>query len=132
MEDELKYTTPPQDRKPPVLDLYHTEKNIIFRDAVLKEMDKFKVDAIVYPTWSNQPRLVGDTTSPDGDNSQILSPQTGMPAITVPIGYTKEGLPAGMTFFGKLFDEPTLIKFAYSYEQATKHRKAPKNFPAIK
>jgi Asp-tRNA(Asn)/Glu-tRNA(Gln) amidotransferase A subunit family amidase len=76
--------------------------------------------------------LVGDTTSPDGDNSQILSPQTGMPAITVPIGYTKEGLPAGMTFFGKLFDEPTLIKFAYSYEQATKHRKAPKNFPAIK
>ena len=132
MEDELKYTTPPQDRNPPVLDLYHTEKNVIFRDAVLKEMDKFKVDAIVYPTWSNQPRLVGDTTSPDGDNSQILSPQTGMPAITVPIGYTKEGLPAGMTFFGKLFDEPTLIKFAYSYEQATKHRKAPKNFPAIK
>ena len=131
MEDELKYTTPPQDRKPPVLDLYHTEKNIKFRDAVLAEMDKYKVDAIVYPTWSNQPRVVGDTTSPDGDNSQILSPQTGMPAITVPIGYTKEGLPAGMTFFGKLFDEPTLIKFAYSYEQATKHRRPPKIFPAI-
>jgi len=132
MEDELKYTTPPQDRNPPVLDLYHTEKNIKFRNAVLAEMEKYEVDAIVYPTWSNQPRVVGDTTSPDGDNSQILSPQTGMPAITVPIGYTKEGLPAGMTFFGKLFDEPTLIKFAYSYEQATKHRRSPKNFPAIK
>jgi len=132
IKDELKHTTPPQDRRPPVLDLYHTEKNINFRDAVIKEMDKYKVDAIVYPTWSNQPRKVGDMTSPDGDNSQILSPQTGMPAITVPIGYTKENLPVGITFFGRLFGEPTLIKFAYSYEQGTKYRKSPANFPDIK
>ena len=66
--------------------------------------------------------------SPDGDNSQILSPQTGMPAITVPAGYTKENLPVGITFFGRLFDEPTLIKLTYSYEQATKHRVSPAIF----
>lgn len=132
IEDELKYTTPPQDRTPPVLDLYRTKKNIDFRNAVLEQMNKYKVDAIIYPTWSNQPRKVGDLDSPDGDNSQILSPQTGMPAITVPAGYTKENLPAGMTFLGRLFDEPTLIKFTYSYEQATKHREPPANFPAIK
>lgn len=132
IKDELKYTIPPQERKPPVLDLYHTEKNIKFRDAVIGEMDKYKIDAIVYPTWSNQPRKVGDMESPDGDNSQILSPQTGMPAITVPIGYTKENLPVGMTFFGRLFDEPTLIKFTYSYEQSTEKRRVPENFPALK
>ena len=128
IEEELKFTTPPQDRTPPVLDLYHTRKNIDFRNAVLEQMNKYKVDAIIYPTWSNQPRKVGDMDSPDGDNSQILSPQTGMPAITVPAGYTKENLPVGITFFGRLFDEPTLIKLTYSYEQATKHRVSPAIF----
>lgn len=129
IEEELKFTTPPEERESPCGDLYHTEKNIKFREAVLNEMNKYKVDAIVYPTWSNQPRKVGDTESPDGDNSQILSPHTGFPAITVPTGYTKEGMPVGMTFFGRAFSEPELIKFVYSYEQATKHRKAPVLFP---
>jgi Asp-tRNA(Asn)/Glu-tRNA(Gln) amidotransferase A subunit family amidase len=70
--------------------------------------------------------------SPAGDNSQILSPQTGFPAITVPMGFTYDSLPAGLTFLGRLFTEPTLIKFGYSYEQATKYRKAPKGFPRLK
>jgi len=113
-------------------DLYETPKNIAFRNAVIEAMDKYDIDAIIYPTWSNQPRKIGDWESPDGDNSQILSPQTGMPAITVPTGYTKENLPVGMTFFGRLFAEPELIKMVYSYEQGTKHRKTPENFPEIK
>lgn len=129
IEEELKFITPPEERETPCGDLYHTEKNIKFREAVLNEMNKYKVDAIVYPTWNNQPRKVGDTESLDGDNSQILSPHTGFPAITVPTGFTKEGLPAGITFLGRAFSEPELIKFVYSYEQETKHRKAPALFP---
>ena len=113
-------------------DTYHNEKKIAFREAILAAMERDKVDAIVYPTWSNPPRKVGDMKTPAGDNSQVLSPQSGLPAITVPMGFTYDVLPAGLTFLGKLFDEPTLIKFAYAYEQATKHRRPPEKFPALK
>jgi len=116
---------------PPCLDTYHSEKKIAFRTAMLAAMDAAKVDVIVYPTWSNPPRKVGDTQSPAGDNSQILSPQTGFPAISVPMGFTYDSLPAGLTFLGRLFSEPVLIKYAYAYEQATKHRHPPKAFPPL-
>jgi amidase len=98
------------------------------RAAVLKTMDDGKLDAFVYPTWSNPPRLIGDLNTPHGDNSQFFSPTTGFPAINVPMGYTRGVLPAGVTFFGRPWDETTLIKLAYSYEQATHHRKPP-TFP---
>ncbi len=103
------------------------------RAAVLKTMDAEKLDAFVYPTWSNPPRLIGDLNTPHGDNSQFFSPTTGFPAINVPMGYTRNNtLPAGMTFFGRAWDEATLIKLAYSYEQATRHRRPPASTPALK
>jgi amidase len=103
-----------------------------FRAAVLKTMDAEKLDAFVYPTWSNPPRLIGDLNTPHGDNSQVFSPTSGFPAITVPMGYTRDNtLPAGMTFFGRAYDEATLIKLAYSYEQATHHRRPPQSTPAL-
>jgi Asp-tRNA(Asn)/Glu-tRNA(Gln) amidotransferase A subunit family amidase len=95
------------------------------RAAVLKTMEAEKLDAFVYPTWSNPPRLIGDLNTPHGDNSQFFSPTTGFPAITVPMGYTRGTLPAGMTIFGRAWDESTLIGLAYAYEQATHHRHAP-------
>ena len=61
------------------------------RAAVLKTMEALKLDAFVYPTWSNPPRLIGDLNSPHGDNSQFFSPTTGFPAIQVPMGYTRGG-----------------------------------------
>jgi amidase len=112
-------------------DVYHNEKKIAFRAAIRAAMVGNKVQAIIYPTWSNAPRRVGDEKSPAGDNSQVLSPQTGFPAITVPMGYTHGELPAGLTFLADAFDEGTLIKFAYAYEQATKHRHAPPQFPPL-
>jgi amidase len=97
-----------------------------FGAAVTTAMDTMTLDAFVYPTWSNPPRLIGDLKSPHGDNSQRFSPTSGFPAISVPMGYTRDNqLPAGMTFFGRAWDEATLIKLAYSYEQATKHRRPP-------
>lgn len=121
----------PEGNSAPCLDVYHNERKTAFRDAILAAMEKDKLDAIIYPTWSNAPRKVGDMASPAGDNSQVLSPQTGFPAITVPMGFTHGNLPAGLTFLGKLFAEPTLIKYAYAYEQATKHRRAPEKFPPL-
>ena len=96
------------------------------RAAVMKTMAAERLDAFVYPTWSNPPRLIGDLNTPHGDNSQFFSPVTGFPSINVPMGYTRGGtLPAGVTFFGRAWDEGGLIALAYSYEQATKHRRKP-------
>ena len=103
------------------------------RAAVTKMMDSLNLDAVVYPTWSNVPRLIGDLNTPAGDNSQVFSPTTGMPTITVPMGYTRNStLPAGMSILGRAFDESRLIKLAYSYEQATKWRKEPSNTPPLR
>jgi len=103
------------------------------RDAVTRTMDAQKLDAWVYPTWSNPPRLIGDLNTPGGDNSQFFSPTTGFPAIQVPMGYTRGGrLPAGVTFFGRAWSEATLIKLAYAYEQATHHRRAPESTPPLR
>ena len=103
-----------------------------FRAAVAQTMAANDLQAFVYPTWSNVPRLIGDLNTPHGDNSQVFSPTTGWPSINVPMGYTRQNtLPAGITFFGKAWDEPILIKLAYSYEQATKHRRPPTTTPPL-
>jgi amidase len=103
------------------------------RAAVTRTMDALKLDALVYPTWSNPPRLIGDLNTPHGDNSQLFSPTTGFPAVQVPMGYTRGGrLPAGITFFGRAWSEPTLFKLAYAYEQATRHRRAPASTPPLR
>lgn len=101
--------------------------------AVTALMDRERLDALVYPTWSNPPRLIGDLNSPAGDNNQVFSPVTGFPALTVPMGYTRGGiLPAGLQFFGRAFDEAKLIALGYDYEQATRHRKAPASVPVLR
>ncbi|MBI2407402.1 MAG: amidase [Gemmatimonadetes bacterium] len=95
------------------------------RVAVTALMDSLRLDALVYPTWSNPPRLIGDLNTPPGDNSQLFSPLTGFPAITVPMGYTRGVLPAGVTLLGRAWGEGTLIKLAYDFETVTHHRRPP-------
>ena len=102
------------------------------REAVNSTMDKLKLDAFVYPTWSNAPRLIGDLNTPAGDNSQVFSPGTGFPAITVPMGFTHGQLPGGMTIFGRAWSEATLIRLAYAYESATHHRHPPAATPPLR
>jgi Asp-tRNA(Asn)/Glu-tRNA(Gln) amidotransferase A subunit family amidase len=101
------------------------------RDAVSEAFEKHDVDAIVYPTWSNPPRLLGDLNTPHGDNSQRPSPPTGFPAITVPMGFSYGRYPAGLQLMGKPWGEPTLIRLAYAYEQRTRHRRPPDATPPL-
>ncbi len=102
------------------------------RSAVRAAMADFDVAALVYPTWNNPPRLVGDLTSPHGNNSPILSPPTGFPAITVPMGFVWDArLPAGLQIYGDAWSEPTLIRIAYAYEHATHRRKPPDTAPPL-
>ncbi|MGD8726949.1 MAG: amidase family protein, partial [Gemmatimonadales bacterium] len=101
------------------------------RSAVREQLEAHQLDAMVYPTWSNAPRLIGDLNTPHGDNSQDLAPGTGFPAITVPMGYVQGSLPVGLQFFGDAWSEPTLIALAYAFEQATQHRRPPATTPAL-
>jgi Asp-tRNA(Asn)/Glu-tRNA(Gln) amidotransferase A subunit family amidase len=102
------------------------------RQAVRRAFAATGVHALVYPTWNNPPRLVGDLTTPHGNNSPILSPPTGFPALTVPMGFVRDRtLPVGLQIFGDAWSEPTLIRLAYAFEQATHHRKPPTTAPAL-
>ena len=89
------------------------------------------LDALVYPTWNNPPRLIGDLNTPDGNNSYQLSPPTGFPAITVPMGYVGKELPVGLQFLGGAWSEARLIELSYAYEQATRHRRPPRTTPPL-
>lgn len=112
---------------PECQDAYNDELRIAFREAIENVMDSLKLDAIVYPTWNQKPaRIDFFEEEYGGDNNQVIAPHTGQPAFTVPMGFVPGNLPAGLQFLGRMYDESTLIKLAYSYEQGTKHRKAPK------
>lgn len=89
-----------------------------------KLMNENRLDALIAPT--NGPAWTIDLVNGDhfGGGSSEPAAIAGYPAITVPAGFVN-GLPVGITFFGKAWSEPTLIKLAYAFEQATKHRKTP-------
>ena len=99
---------------------------------VVAAMDAAEVDALVYPTWTNPPaHLDRPSEEYKGDNSQIVAPATGMPAVSVPMGYTYGALPAGIQILGRPYSEGRLIELAYAYEQATRHRRPPEVFPEL-
>lgn len=91
-------------------------------DAV---MDAYQLDALVAPTgapaWPNDPAK-GDRYSGGSSRPAAVA---GYPLITVPAGFV-DGLPVGITFMGRAWSEPTLIRLAYAYEQKTQARRAPK------
>ncbi|MFT5761598.1 MAG: amidase [Polaribacter sp.] len=122
-----KYFTRWGDVKEKCFNAYKDPRRIAFREAIEKVMDSLKLDAIIYPTWNNKPARI-DFFEKEylGDNNQVIAPHTGQPAFTVPMGFTKGNLPAGLQFLGRMYAEPTLIRLAYSYEQGTLHRKEPK------
>jgi len=99
-------------------------------DGIDATMKKHKLDAIVAPTGG--PAWVTDPVNGDHFTGASSTPAAvaGYPNINVPAGYSHD-LPVGISFFGRAYSEPALIKIAYAYEQATKHRRAPKFVPTL-
>ena len=108
-----------------------TRNTAALRAGMLRVLEEHQLDAVIYPSWNNPPRLIGDLTTPHGNNSFKISPPTGFPAITVPMGFVRGNLPVGLQFLGDAWSEPTLIRLAYSYEQATRHRRPPDTTPPL-
>jgi len=94
-------------------------------DAV---MNPFSLDAIIAPT--SGPAHVTDHNYGDHNTggSTSLAAVSGYPSITVPAG-SMDHLPIGLSFFGRAWSEPTLLRLAHAYEQATHHRTSPKFLP---
>ena len=132
LHNALKVTVSPEKMDPPCLGVNEDPRRIALRKAVIGAMDNHNVDAVIYPSWNNPPRKIGDLESPHGNNSPFIPPHTGQPALTVPMGFTHGNLPAGLQFLGRPFGESEIIKYAYAYEQATKHRRPPALFLQLK
>ncbi len=95
------------------------------KDGIDATIKKFKLDALVAPTDS--PAWLTDLIDSDHflGGSSTIAAVAGYPSITVPAGFVF-GLPIGISFFGRAWSEPALLKFAYAFEQATHSRKPPR------
>lgn len=102
------------------------------RDMVIALMDRYGLDALIYPHKLHGPLKIG----PRGDAERNykpnqLSPNTGLPALIVPMGFTAEGLPVGLEILGRPWSEPTLIKLASGFEALTNNRRVPTATPPL-
>jgi amidase len=99
------------------------------KEGIDATLAKHKLDALMAPTQG--PVWLIDLVNGDSEGGGSSTPAAvaGYPSITVPAG-SVAGLPVGMSFFGAAWSEPVLIRLAYAFEQATKHRRAPRFLPA--
>jgi amidase len=113
------------------LDALETDHRLSRKEGIDGTMDKFHLDAIVAPTGG--PAWMTDLVNGDHflGGSSTAAAVAGYPDITVPAGFIF-GLPVGISFFGRAWSEPTLLKLAYSFEQTTKVRRPPGFLPTAK
>ncbi len=109
------------------------------RQIVFTLMADHRLDALAYATFDQTPgriphdvmtRTVVEDSRGFGNN-RFLSPIIGFPALTVPAGFTSDGLPVGLELMARPYAEPTLFRFAYAYEQLTRHRRPPDTVPGL-
>ncbi|MFI0420932.1 amidase [Spongiactinospora sp. 9N601] len=87
------------------------------------------LDALVYPAVSQQAALIGQPQ--EGLRICFLAANTGFPALTIPAGFTPDGMPVGVELLGRPFSEPTLLGLGFDYQQATHHRRPPTSTPPL-
>jgi Asp-tRNA(Asn)/Glu-tRNA(Gln) amidotransferase A subunit family amidase len=97
-------------------------------EAVTATLEGQKLDVLVYPTLRRKPTLIGEAQI--GTTCQ-LSASTGFPAISMPAGFTVDGLPVGLEMLGGAFTEPRLLNLAYAWERAATPRRAPWSTPPL-
>ncbi len=111
-------------------DRYRTtlRRQTLMRARMERIMDSLSLDALAYPTMRQKPTLVGE---PQLGTTCALSAQSGLPAISIPAGFTAEGLPVGIELMGRAFTDVRLVSLAYAFEQSGPRRRAPSTTPAL-
>ena len=103
-------------------------KRRALREAVVTTLESLRLDAMAYPTLRRKPAIIGE---PQIGTTCQLSATTGLPALSMPAGFTVDGLPIGVELLGGAFTEPTLLGLAYAWESATSPRRAPFSTPPL-
>jgi amidase len=98
------------------------------RRIALSFLDDHKLDAIIYPTMKRKPAHLGEAQP--GSNCQ-LSAVTGLPALSMPAGFTPDSLPLGIELMGRPLSDARLVAFAYDYEHAVNPRRPPSTTPPL-
>ncbi len=116
-----------------------------YRDLFTAAMDAQRIDALVFPTWAQLPARNGDrntqlTADPRpapnarptalGSSLTYVGSSLQWPALSVPSGMI-EGLPVGLQILGRAWEDARIVAYAYAYEQATHHRRAPPTTPPL-
>lgn len=102
------------------------------REMVVGLMDRYGLDALIYPHKLHGPLVIGPKDDPErAYQPNQMSPLTGLPAFIVPMGFTDEGLPVGLEILGRPWSEPTLIKLASGFEAVTNNRRVPDSTPPL-
>jgi amidase len=99
-----------------------------FTRTVVNVMAERDLQALVYPSVQVLPPTMGGRkawTVLTFPTNTLIASQTWMAAMTVPAGFSDGGLPVGLEFVAKPYDEPTMFRLGYAFEQATRHRRAP-------
>lgn len=107
-------------QRPEYLDEMH--KRTLLRRAILKVMADGRLDALAYPTIRRKAALLD--AQQGGSNCQLAA-NSGLPAVSVPDGFTPDGLPSGLELLGRPWADADLLGWAFDYEQATRHRRPP-------
>lgn len=94
----------------------------LIREGALALMAEQELDALAYPTIRRKPSPLGESQS--GSNCQ-LSAKSGLPAISLPAGFTDDGLPVGLELLAGPWEEAALLGMAFAFEQATRLRRPP-------
>ncbi len=112
------------------LDALAAARSMAADDGIDAVMDRYQLNALVAPTGG--PAWVTDLVNGDHFAGSSSEPAAiaGYPSICVPAGFV-HGLPVGLSFFGRAWSEPTLLKIAFAFEQATSHRQAPEFRPTL-
>ncbi len=103
-------------------------KQVVVRARIIAFLDSLKLDALAYPTSTRKPVLIGD---PQLGGTCALAAQTGLPAISIPAGFTADGLPTGLELMGRPFSDARLVSYAFAFEQAGPRRRPPTSTPPL-